>query len=132
ELTDAVLHFLAKDPLDGIPSTAQLGSEIEKIVREVGQPSLALRYAQMRQERTSEPERKPMAIAPEQYVHDCLQTYALETIFSRDVAAAAREGLVCLNGLQTPAALTSLVLETPRLAELPWWLALDDWRAAGG
>ena len=24
------------------------------------------------------------------------------------------------------------MLETARLAELPWWLALDDWRAAGG
>src|SRR5437764_12218946 len=41
ELTDAVLHFLAGDPFDRIPSTAQLASEIEKILREVGQPNLA-------------------------------------------------------------------------------------------
>ena len=41
ELTDVVLHFLAKDPLDAIPTTGQIVEHVEKIVREVGQPILA-------------------------------------------------------------------------------------------
>lgn len=138
ELTDVVLHFLAKDPFDGIPSTSQIAAEVEKIVREVGQPSLALRYAEMQQrpEAAAEVVERRIAVAcaesPNQFVNDCLEAYALQAIFSRDVAGAAREGLLRLGGLAAPAALSSLVLETARLAELPWWLALDDWRASGG
>ena len=138
ELTDVVLHFLGKDPFDGIPSTTQIAAEVEKIVREVGQPSLALRYAEM-QQRSDPPlesVEKRIAVAcadtPGRFVEDCLEAYALHAIFSSDVAGAAREGLLRLGGLASPATLSSLVLETPRLAELPWWLALDDWRASGG
>src|SRR5438309_124343 len=47
ELTDVVLHFLAREPFDSIPTTAQIAAEVEKIVREVGQPALALRYAEL-------------------------------------------------------------------------------------
>jgi hypothetical protein len=137
ELTDVVLHFLAKDPFDSIPTTAQIAVEVEKIVREVGQPALALRYAEMQAQRTSGEKattRVTLECAPSAsaFVADCLEAYALEAIFSRDVAAAVREGLVHLGGLDAPESLSSLVLETTRLAELPWWLALDDWRAAGG
>jgi hypothetical protein len=70
--------------------------------------------------------------SPERFVKDCLDAYSRQAIFSRDVAAALREGLLHVRGLDTPASLASLVLDTPRLAELPWWLALDDWRACGG
>lgn len=138
ELTDVVLHFLGKDPFATIPSTAQIAAEVEKIVREVGQPNLARRYAEMQQESAAvgDPAQQRIALdctrAPDRFVADCLEAYAVQAIFARDVAAAAREGLVRLGGLQAPASLSSLVLETPRFAELPWWLALDDWRAAGG
>ena len=138
ELTDVVLHFLAKDPFDGIPSTAQIAEQVEKIVREVGQPPLARRYAEMQQQATPAANSADRRIAidcsgpADRFVADCLHAYTLQSIFSRDVAAAVREGLLHLSGLDAPAALSSLVLETARFAELPWWLALDDWRSAGG
>lgn len=138
ELTDAVLHFLSQNPFDGIPSSAEIAVEVEKIVREVGHPLLAQRYAEM-QRTPSNPTSPPTSSTasldhdtPARYIHECLAEYAARTIFSRDVTAAAREGLLRLGGLEAPASLASLVLETPRFAELPWWLALEDWRTSGG
>jgi ATP cone domain len=135
ELTDVVLHFLAQAAFDAIPSTAQIAEEVEKIVREVGQPELARRYAE-RQQRAADPPAHHVYVActalPDRFVTECLEAYALQVIFTRDVAAAIREGLLHVSGLNVPAALSSLVLEATRLAELPWWPALDDWRACGG
>ena len=134
ELTDVVLHFIANDPWDAIPTTAQIVEQVEKIVREVGHPELARRYAE-RENRPSAPAEKRITLAcsapPAAFMRDCLRAYALEAIFTRDVAAAAREGLLRLGDLELPAALASLVLETPRLADIPWWPVLDAWRAAG-
>ncbi len=138
ELTDVVLHFLGKDPFDGIPTTTQIAVEVEKVVREVGHPELAQRFADLQQHSDAAIEIAEPGItvdwtsSPQRFVANCLEAYALQAIFSRDVAAAAREGLIRLSGLDAPAALSCLVLETPRLAELPWWLALDPWREAGG
>ncbi len=135
ELTDAVLHFLAQQSWDAVPTTVGIADEIAKIVREVGQPLLARRYVELRQQ-TKKAAVKQVTIAcdaaPDRFVKDCLDAYALEAVFARDVAAAIREGLLVLRGQETPATLVSLVLQTPRLAELPWWIALDDWRASGG
>jgi hypothetical protein len=138
ELTDVVLHFLAKLSWDVIPTTDEIAEQIAKIVREVGQPQLARQYAAMQEhssERISSREDQ-ISVAcvanPEQFVTSCLHAYSLHAVFSRDVSAAMREGLLHLRGNPTPTALASLVLETPRLAELPWWPALDDWRASGG
>src|SRR5271167_4077029 len=47
ELTDVVLHFLAQDVFTGIPTTVQIAEEVAKIVREVGQPALGRRYAEL-------------------------------------------------------------------------------------
>lgn len=138
ELTDVVLHFLAQTPFDGIPSTAQIAEHVEKIVREVGQPVLARHYAEMQSPGTTVAGREESRITiacegpPERFLRDCVRAYAQQAIFSRDVTAAIREGLLHVGGLAAPAALSSLVLETPRLAEVLWWLALDDWRASGG
>jgi hypothetical protein len=129
------LHFLAQDPFTGIPRTSDIAEQVEKIVREVGQPLLARRYGEMqKQAATLVNSRITVACtgSPERFVKDCLEAYSRQAIFSPDVAAALREGLLHASGLDTPASLTSLVLDTPRLAELPWWLALDDWRACGG
>jgi hypothetical protein len=135
ELTDVVLHFIAQESWDGIPTTRQLAEHVEKIVREIGHPELARRYAEQRRQ-TSEPSRKRITVAclesPNEFVTDCLQAYALESMFSRDVAAAIRDGLLQVSNLHGPAALASLVLETPHLADIPWWPALDAWRAMGG
>lgn len=135
ELTDVVLHFLARDRWDSIPSTTEIAEQVEKIVREVGHPDLARRYSE-RQQLATEPAARSITIAgaggPERFVSQCLEAYALQAIFTPDVAAAVTDGLLRLGGMESPATLGSMVLETPRLAELPWWLALDDWRAAGG
>ena len=139
ELTDVVVHFLGQDQFAGIPTTAEIAEEVAKIVREVGQPALAKRYAEMQQARAAaSPAQAGKQITtacsetPADFVRDCLEAYGWATIYSRDVAAAVREGLMTVGGLATPATLTSLVIDTPRLAELPWWPALDDWGASGG
>ena len=46
ELTDGVLHFLSGEMDGGIPTTSQLGDMVAKIVRELGQPSLAQAFEQ--------------------------------------------------------------------------------------
>lgn len=135
ELTEVVCHFLAREHWDAVPTTAEIAEQVEKIVREVGQPELARRYADS-QRRSSDPPARSITIdcgaMPDQFVNHSLKAYALEAIHTPDVAAAVADGLLWLGGLESPGTLSSLVLETPRLAELPWWLALDDWRAAGG
>jgi hypothetical protein len=134
ELTDVVVHFLSQDPFLGIPTTGQIADEVEKIVREVGQPALARRYAELRQAigETATPVTIDCAQSLDHFMSACLEAYSQSAIFSPDVIAAVGEGLLRLGGLATPAALTSLVLETPRLADLPWWTALDAWRVRGG
>lgn len=138
ELTDVVLHFLAREDFDAVPTTRHIAEQVEKIVREVGQPALARRYAEMQRRTAAAAEIVPRRItlawptSPEQLVHDCRRAYALRAVFARDVAAAVDEGLLQLNDLDAPASLASVVVETARLTELPWWPALDDWRAAAG
>jgi ATP cone domain len=138
ELTDVVLHFLAQEDFDAIPTTGQIAEHVEKIVREVGQPALARRYAELQQQTGAAQDvsgRRITLVWPSSaanLVHDCLRAYAFRAVFARDVAAAVEEGLLHLDGLDAPATLASVVLETARLTELPWWPALDDWRAAAG
>jgi ATP cone domain len=137
ELTDVVLHFIAREELDAVPTTGQIAEHVEKIVREVGQPALARRYAEL-QRQTDAVELNPKRItlvwpnSPEQLVHDCRRAYALRGVFARDVAAAAEEGLLHLDDLDSPATLASVIVETARLTELPWWPSLDDWRGMAG
>jgi hypothetical protein len=138
ELTDVVLHFLAQTPFDGIPSTAQIAEQIEKVIREVGQPVLARHYADMHKQAGAVHDLTGPRITiactgpPDRFVKECLQAYSRQAIFSRDVVAVMSEGLLHAGGLDSPGSLASLVLETARLAEVPWWLALEDWRACGG
>ncbi|MBI3823430.1 MAG: hypothetical protein HY289_12240, partial [Planctomycetes bacterium] len=138
ELSDVVLHFLAREDFDAIPTTGNIADHVEKIVREVGHPALARRYAELHQH--AQPKHAPIepsitiacTAGPQRFVQNCLEAYALQAVYSRDIAAAIDEGLLHIHGLDAPAALASLVLETTRLADLPWWLALDDWRTCAG
>ncbi len=135
ELTDVVLHFLAREEFDAVPTTGQITEHVEKIVREVGQPALARRYAELQRQTGSAVGGTtsivlPWPSSPEQLLHECRRAYALRAVFARDVAAAVEEGLLHLDDLDAPAALASVVVETARLAELPWWPSLDDWCAA--
>src|SRR3989442_996129 len=91
ELTDAVRHFLGQQCWDAIPTSAEIAEHVAKIVREIGQPMLARRYAEMQQQ-ADKPAAKQITIvcaaAPDRFVKDCLDAYLLEAVFSRDVAAA--------------------------------------------
>jgi hypothetical protein len=48
ELADGVLHFLSGEVDGGIPTTAQVGDTVIKVIRELGQPALAQAYANSR------------------------------------------------------------------------------------
>jgi hypothetical protein len=48
ELADGVLHFLSREVDGAIPTTAQVGDTVIKVIRELGQPSLAQAYADSR------------------------------------------------------------------------------------
>jgi hypothetical protein len=48
ELADGVLHFLSGEVDGGIPTTAQVGDTVIKVIRELGQPALAQTYASCR------------------------------------------------------------------------------------
>lgn len=133
ELTDVVLHFLAKEEFDGVPTTGQIAEQVEKIVREVGQPALARRYAQLQREPAAESSRAGRVTlawpnSAGGLLEQCRREYAHRAVFARDVAAAAEEGLLRLGGLDAPDALAAMIVPTERLTELPWWPALDDWR----
>lgn len=45
ELTDSILHFLYAETSGTVPSTAQIAELVVKVVRELGQPSLAKAFA---------------------------------------------------------------------------------------
>ncbi|HZZ80860.1 MAG TPA: ATP cone domain-containing protein [Gemmataceae bacterium] len=136
ELSDVVLHFLAQADYPAIPSTAQIAEHVEKIVREVGHPALARRYAELRQRPAEESAKRRITLAwpgsADELARDCQRVYALGAIFSRDIAAAVAERLLHLEGLEAPAKLASVIVEASRLMELPWWPALADWRQCAG
>jgi len=45
ELTDSILHFLDAEVTGGIPTTSQITDLVIKVVRELGQPELAMAFA---------------------------------------------------------------------------------------
>src|SRR5438309_10288258 len=54
EMTDGILHFLAGEVVGAaIPTTAQIGDTVVKIVRELGQPLLAQAIADFQRQRSS-------------------------------------------------------------------------------
>lgn len=137
ELTDGILHFLAAEIEDGTPTTAQVADIVAKVVRELGQPALAHAFAQFPARAVKEtPPASPPAAAPSEQeigvtwsevVHAVettparggprrrlaeagLRTYSLRSVFTPDLVAAHREGLLWLGNLETPLELASAVL----------------------
>lgn len=141
ELTDAVMHFLAADPGDTPPATAQLADRIVRVVRELGQPALAQAFAR-RAPAVPPDDSKPAApvIAvdvtepPTTFARRCLRSYSERAIFSRDLVAAQADGLLLLAGLETPRALACTVLDVTRgaTANHDPWLRLAAQLAAAG
>ena len=100
ELADGVAHFLAVECEGGIPSTAQVAETTAKIVRELGQPALALAYERRRQ---AEPG------------HPC---------FASDLLAAHAAGLVRIEGSDDCDRLAGKALPLPDAAQAAF-IALD-------
>jgi hypothetical protein len=130
ELTEGVLHFLATDQDDSVPATETIAELIVKVVRELRQPRLAQAFAD-----------RPRAAVPANPVHpdviakQAVERFTLETVFTRDVAAAHREGLLQLTGLDAPLQLAAAVLSPA--ADLPQAIAtargaVADWLILDG
>jgi hypothetical protein len=132
ELTEGVVHFLAAEAGEKIPTTGQIAELIVKVVRELGQPALSQAYADGNRRRLrsadlpvpSDVRRgdKPRSgatfalhlsatDAPARVVRRCLEEYSLHAVFGRDLAAAHRDGLVTLGGLETPLHLAGCVFD---------------------
>jgi hypothetical protein len=123
ELTDSIVHFLAAEAESTPPTTAQLAELVPKVVRELGQPTLARAFADYR-ERRSNGVRRPQRSAPQEDItlhfrsgeplsavlQSCLKDYTLQTVFAPDLRAAHRSGLLTLTGLDIPMELSGSVL----------------------
>jgi hypothetical protein len=127
ELADGVVHFLSLESEGATPTTEQIADLVVKVVRELGQPALAeayARFAQQRQRtlpRPASPATPPgevvLRFSPETplavILSSCVRDYTLQTVFTRDLVSAQKEGLLTLTGLETPAELASCVLTPP-------------------
>jgi ATP cone domain len=123
ELTDGVLHFLAREWAGEVPATTQVAELVAKVVRELGQPKLAQAFSAERQGRR--PSAAPIAPqvvstearpstdqtvhfqfspsdAPDEVARNVLREYSLRAIYSRDIVAAHVEGWLTLTGLEHP------------------------------
>jgi hypothetical protein len=88
---------------DGIPSTAQVRELVVKVVRELGQPALAVAFSHQRPS------------APVSPAED-LQTQTLRTVFGPDICAAHQAGLLTIRGLNAPHQFAGCVLGPPSAA----------------
>lgn len=151
ELTDGVLHFLGPEADGALLTTAQIAELVIKVVRELGHPGLAQAFAEFAQRQPQGPQAKvdrrrlslempdlsliaPATLEPMTRLRRaggaCLKAYALEEVFSRDLAAAHRDGLLVLGGLEAPFELAGWLLGAPtghRIVE-----AVEQARALAG
>src|SRR5262249_21861193 len=114
-----VLLFLACE-VTGTPTTADVAEVVAKIVRELGHPALARAFTEGGKRAHRKPEAAPAMAdfllrlapldAPSAVGKKCLSEYSLHIVFSRDLAAAHRDGLVTLTGLEGPLDLAACVL----------------------
>lgn len=143
ELTDGVLHFLEQENGAETIPTQQIAELVEKVVRELGQPELAQRYA--RTLSTLPPcagqdsaARKEVSFTfcvdehPDDVRRNCLEAYSLNAVFGRDLAAAHRAELLTLSGLKTPRLLDAVVVDPPSQEQCPspWSLAWSQVQCA--
>jgi hypothetical protein len=157
ELADGIVHFLAVESEGGHPSTGQIEEVVVKVVRELGQPALAGAFADFARRRVRRQAGAPVAAeedrptgpaAPaecgEVVLHfgpdtplaavlaACARSHTLQTVFTRDLAAAVSSGLLLLAGLEAPGELAGCVLGPPIEvgADLP--VALEEARRFAG
>lgn len=134
ELTDSIVHFLNGDTENGVVSSRQIEETLVKVVRELGQPKIARAVAEFSQRRARVPvlpstKEQPAAthalvrasldagVSPAVLLRRCgtslLEQFSLEEVFAKNLAAAHREGLLVLGGLDTPRELTAAVIRVP-------------------
>jgi len=143
ELADGVVHFLTLESEGETPTTEQIAEVVIKVVRELGQPALAEAFARFGRERVRPRAKSPTAEAapPTEIVlrfargtplstilPSCIREYTLQTVFTRDLAAAQSAGLLTLTGLETPNQLAGCVLGPPLDAEEGLLVALEKLR----
>jgi hypothetical protein len=129
ELADSVVHFLAQECEGRTPTTAEIEEMVIQAVRELGQPALAAAFEEHARRRKSAPRTGQRAIQPAQrslslpyrtgaplgeVLRDCARQWALQEVFTRDLTAAAEEGLLVLEDLDIPDRLVGCVLGPPR------------------
>src|SRR5262245_36184485 len=129
ELADVVVHFLADETDGTTPTTEQVHEVVIKVLRELKQPALCTAFeTKSRSRRGSrgspqEPPRKEAALRfalgeePETVRAACLRGYTLQTVFTRDLAAAHQDGLLALGGLETPGEIAASLVGPFRRAE---------------
>ncbi len=143
ELTDSVLHFLGQESEGETVAATQIAELVEKVVRELGQPELARAFVHAVQVGAqkigpAKPARRQASHtffvddSPAKVSAECLQTYSLQAVFSRDIAAAHANGLLALSGLETPHLLEAVVVDSPQTANAssPWSLGWSQARDA--
>jgi hypothetical protein len=138
ELTDAVVHFLAQEPFDPIPTTHQIAEHVEKIAAQMGHPALARRYGELQRvsapaPASAGPARLTIPLhpgdSPQALVERTLQSYSLNVLCSSDLRAAHEEGLLRLAGLASPETLLRAVVDAQSLGTPSWWIAWEPWQA---
>jgi hypothetical protein len=128
ELADGVVHFLTLESEGTTPTTEQIAEIVIKVVRELGQPALAEAFARFGQER-ERPGRKPQTVQTRlsadivlrfargtplsTILPSCVREFTLQTVFTRDLAAAQSAGVLTLTGLETPNELAGCMLGPP-------------------
>ncbi|MHB1421865.1 MAG: ATP cone domain-containing protein [Gemmataceae bacterium] len=128
ELADGIVHFLTLESEGATPTTEQIAEIVVKVVRELGQPALAeafARFGQARARTSTKPQTIEAASNAEVVLRfspgtplsdilpSCVREYTLQTVFTRDLAAARSAGLLTLTGLDAPAELAGCVLGPP-------------------
>ena len=126
ELADGVVHFLSGESTEQSVTTIQIDEIVIKTVRELGHPVLAEAFAAWAAAKDrsypidattpGSAELRQLSIplsndlTGERLVRDCLRAYSLQEVYSRDLAAAQRDGLLTLTGLEAPFELAAGVL----------------------
>jgi len=137
ELTDGVLYFLAQENEVHPLTTQSIAEVVVKVVRELGQPTLAEAFAAFGRQKAVGPQLLSQtdrdlssrtydrpdivlrfgATTPlNEYVPACTRHFSLNAVYHRDVAAAHRDGLLTLTGLEAPNQLASLTLSPAHAA----------------
>ncbi len=139
ELADSVLHFLAREADGPTTTTAQIQETLVKVLRELDQPQIAQAMVEFRRTRDraahAASQEQPVSShqlgvssaciweaihtgdRPDALVRQCgrqaLEAFSLSAIYTPNLAAAHREGLLVLEGLSQPLELSAAALRLP-------------------